>query len=166
MVSWSICGKVIVSKKPKESEETSRVEGDWEKEEGEGEFRTYISTNVDSRIVRAANTATATALLEGGSEAIEVFDTLINCNGASEVPILACNRDTKGREFLFSPSKLATSRYSGRKVKVNSPCYASSTQRRPQSVTWAQSQGGEPWAWPKLPVLQLISIFLATKYEE
>ena len=71
------------------------------KRRGEGSFRTYISTQVDSRIVRAANTATATTLLEGGTETIEIYDTIINCHGASEVPILTRNRDAEWREFLF-----------------------------------------------------------------
>jgi hypothetical protein len=132
MVSSSICGEVLVSKKSRKSEETSGVEVNEEKRRGEGSFRTYISTNVDSRIVRAANTATATALVEGCTEAIEVFNTFINCHGASEVPILACNRDTERREFLFSPSNLATSRNSDGKGKVSSPCYASSSQKRPR----------------------------------
>ena len=101
MESSSIWGKVLVSQESKKSEGISRAEVTEKKRRREGTFRTYISTNVDSRIVRAANTATATALVEGGTEAIEVFDTLINCDGASEVPILACNRDTEGREFLF-----------------------------------------------------------------
>lgn len=106
---------------------------------GEGRFRTYVDTQVDSRIVRAANTAAAMASMDGGIEAIEVLDTLINCNGASEVPILARNRDTEWREFLLSPSNLATSQILNRKWKVNAPWYASSSEKcprvQPQSVS-------------------------------
>ena len=51
MESSSICGKVLVSKNSKTSEETSGVEVTGRKGKGEGSFRTYISTQVDSRIV-------------------------------------------------------------------------------------------------------------------
>lgn len=105
---------------------------------GEGRFRTYVDTQVDSRIVRAANTAAAMASMDGGIEAIEIFDTPINCNGASEVPILARNWDTEWREFLFSPSNLATGHILNGKWKVNAPWYASSSEKcprvQPQSV--------------------------------
>ncbi len=76
---------------------------------GEGRCKTYVNTQVDSRIVRAANTATAIGSMDGNIEAIEILDTVINCAGASEVPILARNWDAEWREFLFSSSDLATS---------------------------------------------------------
>ena len=99
---------------------------------GEGRFRTYVNTQVDSRIVRAANTAAAMGSMDGGIETIEIFDALINCDGASEVPILAGNRDTEWREFLFLPSNLATNHILNGKWKVNSPWYASSSEKRPR----------------------------------
>jgi hypothetical protein len=89
--------KVLVSKESKKSEEMKRAELKGSMRKREGRSRTYINTPVDSRIVRAANTLAAIGLVHNGMETDEIFDAVVNCHGAGEVPILARNWDTERR---------------------------------------------------------------------